>query len=383
MNAIKTAFFTSLLLFVFGFHYTFIGIILPFLQKEFGLTLASTASIVSMMFLGALIGSILGGKLADCVGRKKVLLATALIFLFCTLWFVFPRGGFDLIAARFGIGLASGAASSIVPLYLYEISPAKIRGNMVAFSQLMIMAGVIFSFIIGFLNLLDVSWRQMVAWGSLPFILLFLGYYPKMEDSHWKIAKEKKVSKGKYTRIQVIGYVLSIIQQTTGISAIIIFSPLIFQKLGFDSPLYYLSDSLVLTFINFLVTAWITKNIETQKRKFFLLLSLGGMTLALVILGVSTSYVAFGALILYVLSFSFGLGPVTCVVLTEIFPPAIRASAMGYAFMLNWLFLYIISFGNLFLFEFWGVSGTFFFYSVLSLLSFLFCWKCLPETKRT
>lgn len=162
---------------LFGFDTGVISGAIPFFQKDFNIDESMIELITSSGLLGAILGALFCGKVTDRLGRKKVILASAVIFAIGAIWSGHAVNVWNLIAARLFLGIAIGVSSFAVPLYIAEISPAKVRGTLVSMFQLMITIGVLVSYLsdLYFADETDMTcWRPMFYVGVIPaFILLF------------------------------------------------------------------------------------------------------------------------------------------------------------------------------------------------------------------
>ena len=132
---------------LFGFDTGVISGAIPFFQKDFGIDDSMVEVVTSSGLLGAILGALCCGKLTDRIGRRKVILTSAVIFAIGALWSGWAPGIYHLIAARLFLGVAIGISSFAVPLYIAEVSPAKSRGMFVAMFQLMITIGLLVSYL--------------------------------------------------------------------------------------------------------------------------------------------------------------------------------------------------------------------------------------------
>ncbi|MBQ7180050.1 MAG: MFS transporter [Bacteroidaceae bacterium] len=173
---------------LFGFDTGVVSGAIPFLQKDFGITDSGVELITTAGLLGAIIGALFGGKFTDRLGRRKILLASGLIFAVGALWSGLASSPASLTAARLFLGLAIGTSSFAVPLYLAEISPMGIRGTLVSMFQLMITIGILVAYFsdYAFADESNVaSWRPMFYVGVLPALILFCGMMLMPESPRW------------------------------------------------------------------------------------------------------------------------------------------------------------------------------------------------------
>lgn len=173
---------------LFGFDTGVISGAIPFFQKDFGIDDSMVEVVTSSGLLGAILGALCCGKLTDRIGRRKVILTSAVIFAIGALWSGWAPGIYHLIAARLFLGVAIGISSFAVPLYIAEVSPAKSRGMFVAMFQLMITIGLLVSYLsdLYFADETSVScWRPMFYVGVIPAIILFVGMLLVPPSPRW------------------------------------------------------------------------------------------------------------------------------------------------------------------------------------------------------
>ncbi|WP_397364530.1 D-xylose transporter XylE [Olleya sp. R77988] len=400
--------------------------------------------IVSSALIGCIIGGAFGGFVSKKLGRKKGLILAGILFLISALGssmpelFFRPIGELDhtfstiFIVYRILGGIGVGLASMLSPLYIAEIAPAKIRGRLVSYNQLAIVAGFMVVYFVNYFIsrgggsdawLNDVGWRWMFASEIIP-VGIFLGLLftvpdtPRSlmlrgkeeealqvltdingEEEATSILNEIKSSvvqnSGKLLSfgwlIIIIGVVLSIFQQFVGINVVLYYAPEIFKKMDMST-----NASLLFTIIvgiaNFLFTIIAIKTVDKYGRKPLMIIGALGMSIAMFALGFvffseATGYLALGCMMLYVASFALSWGPVTWVLLSEIFPNKIRGKAMAIAVAAQWIANYFVSLtfpmmdDNSYLTEQFNHGFAYWIYGIMSLLAMIFVWKLVPETK--
>ncbi|MFW5943670.1 MAG: sugar porter family MFS transporter [Bacteroidota bacterium] len=354
--------------------------------------------IVSITVLGAAVGALGSGRITDVLGRKKVLIITALIFAIGSVGLAAANSVAALIIWRGIIGIAIGVASYTVPLYISELSPTHVRGALVSINQLAITVGIFVSYLVdlGFANF-DEGWRWMFIVGLVPSLILFIGMFFLPETPRWlmnyktesqakkvldrvgepkrdevleqikiNIQKEReqpgilKALGAKWVRpALIIGIGIMLVQQLTGINTIIYYSPTIFEMAGFGAetgdPVYNaILPSLPIGFVNVLFTVVAIYLIDRWGRKPLLYLGLIGMIVALLAMGISFTFyqsvggaalkwVSFVSMIVYIPFFAVSLGPIAWVLISEIYPTKIRGLGMSIATMVNWVANFLIA----------------------------------------
>ncbi|MBI3212162.1 MAG: sugar porter family MFS transporter, partial [Simkania negevensis] len=359
--------------------------------------------------------------------RKKIVLSSAILFVFSAGGLAFSSSPLEMILWRFVVGFAIGVSSAMAPIYIAEISPRFMRGSLVSINQLAITIGILSSYLIGLLFVESENWRMMFGLAALPAILQFgvMIFFP--ESPRWLTSKEKvneafatlekyrgsredarleiehiqKMEKTKAPHFRELfrkgirlallaGVGVTIIQQITGINTIIYYAPTIFQFAGFESNKAAILATTLVGTINVLMTFVAIYLVDRVGRKPLLLLGLSGMVLSLIVLGIGFLFPTTGHIIgivsilsvlTYVASFAYSLGPIGWLLNSEIYPLHIRGRGMGVATCANWASNFIITLTFLNLVELLGKANTFWLYAVVGMLGLLFIWKKVPETK--
>lgn len=409
---------------LFGFDTAIINGALVFLKKDFGLTDAQTELAASSILFGAVAGAALAGWLTDRYGRRRLLFGAAALFTVSALAAAVPRTLTEFVVARFAGGLAIGVASLLVPLYIAEIAPARIRGQLVTLNQLAIVTGILLAYVASYylagwgLG----SWRWMFAAAAVPS-LLFMGTLLLVPESpRWLLGRDRAAEalatltrlngpaaatteaeeiqaalaeeQGAAARLRQprlrrplrIAVVLAVLQQITGINTILYYGSIILTEHSGQSAASAIGANALIGGINFAGTIVALFVIDRVGRKPLLLVASGGMALALGALVVALQLGAagpwlLGLIMLYVACFAVGLGPGVWVVITEIFPNAVRGRAASLATVALWVACTGISFTFLSLVKSVGLAGAFGLYALLSALTFGFVWRAVPETK--
>ncbi len=389
---------------------------LIFITNEFQLTPLKQGNIASFILIGAIVGSLSSGFLADWIGRRSTLILSALIYLITAVSVFFVHAFPYLMILRFATGLAVGITSILVPIYLAEIAPPSKRGAFVSFFQFSVTVGTLIAYLVNLMIAKNGDWRMMFFIAAIPAAFqlsafLFFPESPRWLLGHGKTHEAKNVMErigGDFVAIQTatdkipheslftsrfffliaIGLVLSAFQQLSGINAVAYFTPKIFNEAGFSDPNSAIIATVLVGITNVVSTFLTILLIDRYGRRKLLLISQFGIliTLLALILSFATKSpfidtIAIGAVLLYVFLYSLGLGPIVWVLISEIFPLAVRAKALALCTFISWMsnYLIVLTFPNLL--DSLGMSGTFAIYALLTLLSFLFCARYIPETK--
>ncbi|MBR2570090.1 MAG: sugar porter family MFS transporter [Paenibacillus sp.] len=415
---------------LFGFDTAVVSGAIGFMKEKFGLNEFQVGWAVSSLIVGCILGAALTGIIADKFGRKKVLIAAALLFIIGTLGSAIPSTFSGYIIARMIGGLGIGITSTLCPLYNAEIAPAKYRGRLVALNQLAVVTGI---FVVYFVNMgiagmgdhawgVENAWRWMFGVGVIPGVLFLVLLFFVPESPRWLITqgrpadslpilvkihgeelarqevldikesfKEKQGSlrdlfKPGLRLALIVGVMLAVLQQVTGINAVMYYAPEIFKQAGAGTN-GALVQTIMVGFINFVFTILALWLIDRVGRKALLLIGSSLMAVCLLVIGFAfqTGHTS-GLLILisilvYVAAFAISLGPVVWVIMSEIFPNHIRGKATAIASMMLWLADYVVSQSFPPLLSSAGPAITFWIFGVLALFTFLFTWRVVPETK--
>ncbi len=434
---LKVAIVASLGGLLFGYDTAVIAGVIGYLQIKFDLSPMMTGWAASSAIWGCVIGAMFAGALSDKMGRKKVLIITAILFFVSAVGAALANSLTIFILARLLGGLGIGAASMLSPLYISEIAPAKNRGMLVTLYQLAIVIGIN---LIYFVNLkisnygdeawnVEYGWRYMLASGILPALLFFILLFIVPESPRWLTKNGKadeallvleKVNgkdqakhvlkeildalkhetgtisdlfKPGLRKAMIVGIVLALFSQITGINAIIYYAPEIFKTAGFDTESSLLQTVIIgLTNTVFtFVAIWL---IDRAGRKTLLLWGVAGMIFSLLAIGLCYKYDLTNGpwllffIITYIASFASSLGPIPWVLISEIFPTKTRGIAMSFATVVLWIGVVLITQLTPVMLSSLGpdknTSGayTFWIFMINAIILFVFTWKVIPETKQ-
>jgi MFS transporter, SP family, galactose:H+ symporter len=420
---------------LFGYDTGVISGALLFLRQAFDLSPFMQGVLTSIALAGAAIGAALAGDLADRFGRRPVILVTALVFVAGSLVSAFAPTLLVLLGGRLLVGLGIGISSMLAPLYLAETAPAETRGALVSLNQLMITVGIVVSYLVGYAFAASGAWRWMLGLGALPGLVLAGGMLALPESPRWlaghgHIADARaalRALRGAYeradeidaelaqlqkdlareTRVErqgaavsvlspavrlplVVGVGLAAFQQVTGINTVIYFAPTIFQAAGLSSASASILATAGIGIVNVAMTLVAIRLIDRVGRRLLLLVGLGGMAVSLCALAATfamgggsglTGWLTAASLTAYVAFFAIGLGPVFWLLISEIFPLAVRGRGMSLATVANWAFNLVVALTFLILVDALGQAATFLVYAVLTAAAFVFTQRLVPETK--
>jgi sugar porter (SP) family MFS transporter len=413
---------------LFGYDTGVVSGALLFLHNSFGnVTSFQKELVTSFLLIGAAIGAALAGRLADRFGRRRLILATAVTFVAGVLGAAFAPTLPFLVAMRVVIGLAVGSASMTVPLYISELAPPRFRGALVSFNQLAITSGILISFLVDYWLASTQNWRLMFGLAAIPATLLFIGMLFQPESPHWLVFRKRddeartilqryrnpeddvdqeiedvhSVSGKKghlrdllapaVRKVVVIGILLAVFQQITGINTVIYYAPTLLKEAGFGSSAALLAN-VGNGVVNVALTIVAIRLLDRVGRRVLLITGTAGMAVALatiaLVFAIGGSHlhgvgaiVAIVALAVYTGSFAVGLGPVFWLLISEIYPQRIRGTAMSVATVMNWAANFVVTISFLSLLNAISSSGTFFLFAGLTVVALIYFIARVPETK--
>jgi SP family arabinose:H+ symporter-like MFS transporter len=425
--------------FLFGFDTAVVSGTLDHLVPQFQLSPAMTGITVAAALFGCIGGAAIAGTLSDAFGRKPILLLAALLFLLSAIGSALPQQVATLLAARFIGGVGVGMASMLSPMYLSEMSPPHRRGLMVALYQLAITIGILLAYfsnamLVNQLNpanfehgsfwhwlLIDEVWRGMFAMETLPAAGFFLLLLLVPESPRW-LAKHERHHEAQtiLTRLVgsdqarsemqairtalaeeggslrellkpglrialVIGIALPFFSQASGINAVMYYGPDMLSSAGWKIN-ESLGGQVLVGFVNMIFTFVAILCVDRFGRKPLLYTGVFGVLFTLIGAGLllvtgQTGWPFLLSLILFVACFAFSLGPVTWIVVSELFPTRIRGRAMSVATMTIWIANTALMFLVPIIGDTLGLAWTFWLFALLVAPCLLLTWKLVPETK--
>lgn len=413
---------------VFGYAAGVIAAAGPELTSQFGLSAAAMSIVASALLLGALIGACVVSRLELRYSTRTLLaLAATIAGVGALLSALVPTGSIGLlIATRAIIGLGVGIISVSAPRYLSETSPSSIRGSRVAKFQLMICVGFLASYFSGLLFSGPDGWRFMFALTAVPCVALVAlmsrstptptdlyrsGHRDELTqllralepDRDASAATDdlvatfeapqiswREVFASKRRRVLVLGLVFAVGQILTGINAIMYFAPQIFADAGFTSATSAIIATIIVGSVNVAATFVAIRYIDRFGRRPLLIVGLtvmvaSGLTIALVSMTMGTGgvagYVTLVAVLMFVASFAMSMGPVTWVLIGELFPSEMRDKAMSLALSANWGTNLVLSLAFLPLMQIVGTGVVFAVFALINLALLVFVLRRLPETR--
>ncbi|XP_054799963.1 probable polyol transporter 4 isoform X1 [Prosopis cineraria] len=410
-----------------------------FIQEDLKITEVQQEVLVGILSIISLLGSLMGGKTSDAIGRKWTIALAAAVFQTGGAVMALAPSFKVLMIGRLLAGVGIGFGVMIAPVYIAEISPAIARGSLTSFPEIFINLGILLGYISNYVFSglpAHISWRVMLGVGLLPSVIIAVALFVIPESPRWlvvqnridearmvlsKINESDKEAEEKLAEIQVAagianaekyesqavwkellypsppvrrmlitGCGIQIFQQVTGIDTTVYYSPTIFKNAGITGNTQLLAATVAVGFTKTMFILVAIFLIDKLGRKPLLFVSTIGMTVCL--FGLSLSLAFFGhekaGIIMAIISvcgnvafFSIGLGPICWVVSSEIFPLRLRAQASALGAVGSRVSSGVISMSFLSISRAITVAGTFFVFGIISCSAVAFVYYCVPETK--
>lgn len=413
---------------LFGFDEGVIAGALGPLRHDLGIDPLAEGMMTSAVPFGAFVGAILGGHFAASAGRRRLLLVAAVLFTVGAVLSAIAGGLWTLTGARLVIGLGVGVAAMMAPLYISESAPARERGMLVSIYQLAVTLGILGAYVVGYV--FEDGWRMMFAVGAVPAIMLFVGMFFASDTPRWlamqgrdaearrALARMRGRSEGdgkvvaEFEEIRasatvderrkarfsdllkpeirpalIVAMGLFLLQQLSGINAVIYFAPTVFEHAGFSSSTNTILATAGIGLVNVLMTVVGMMLIDRIGRRLLLLIGFAGTAVALgvIAIGAATSMpgmgtITFAALVLYISAFAIAIGPMPWVMMSEVFPLDVRALGMSLASLVNWGFNFLVVFSFPVLVAEFGLAVVFGLYATVCIFGLAFTMWLVPET---
>ncbi|XP_057527289.1 probable plastidic glucose transporter 3 [Amaranthus tricolor] len=414
--------------FLFGYHLGVVNDTLESISIDLGFHGNTMAEglVVSMSLGGAFIGSLFSGSIADYFGRKRSFQLGALSMIIGASMSAATSSLTGMLIGRFFVGIGMGLGPAVAALYVAEVSPTYVRGTYGSFTQIAACLGLMGSFVIGMPAKESKDWWRVCFWVSvIPAALLALSIELCAESPHWLFKKGRSIEAeveferllgglhvksaiselskldrgeeadsvkfselfhGRHFKVVFIGSVLFALQQLSGINAVFYFSSSVFKSAGVPSN----TANMFVAVVNLSGSCTATILMDKLGRRVLLLGSFLGMAMSLGLQIVAASsfvspvasvYLSVGGVLLVVLTFSLGAGPVPSLLLSEMFPNRIRAKAMAWCMAVHWGVNFFVGLLFLRLLEQLGPKLLYTFFATCCLIGFAFTKKNVLETK--
>ena len=412
--------------FLFGFDTAVISGATEALRARFALDSGALGFTVASALIGTIVGSLAAGRPAERYGRRAVLMAIAVLYLVSAVGCGLAWDWYALVAFRFIGGLAIGSASVVAPMYIAEISPAALRGRLVAFSQLNVVTGILAAYLSNYLVAGAVggpdtpAWRWMLAMPVLPAAVFLLYVLRIPESPRWLVKQHRRneavavlgtlgnpqpeavvaeiaeslheetvsasepLFQRKYRLPVLLAVMVASFNQLAGINALIYYTADIFRMAGAERA-SALGQSVIIGVTNLAFTIAAMTVIDRVGRKLLLLIGSAGLAVCLGLTAWAFHTGAGGRLVLvsliaYIAFFAFSQGAVIWVYLSEIFPNRVRARGQALGSFVHWAWAALVSWTFPVIAERSGASA-FGFFAVMMVLQFVMVLAFLPETK--
>lgn len=415
---------------LYGYDLGIIAGAILFIKHSIAMTDAQSSFLVAAVLGGGAIATLVSGTLADWFGRKKMIIAAAVIFLLGVFSLAFANTYSMVLLGRLTQGIGVGIVTIIIPLYLAESLPPQVRGRGISAFQLLLTFGILMASLVGLYFTPTGNWRGMFLSASIPGLILLIGGLMLPSSPRWLFRKgrvEQALKVLKKTRdadhaqreinemhelIQLnkknfgdffkamreskifipacIVFAVAGLQQLMGINSILQFSAYILKSGGLSANITAMLGSTAITLVNFIMTILAFLLVDKIGRKSLLTMGTFGCTVFLLALGaihflLATSsikgYLMLAGIIGFVLSYAIGPGVCVWLVISELMPERVRSTGMSVALFFNSMVSTLFASCFLPLVNHIGYSGLFTFCAIAAACYFVIAWKLLPETK--
>lgn len=405
-----------------GYNTAVIAGALPFIAEWFAIGPFMQGVDVASILLGGFVGSLLAGGLIPRFGERPILLITAVLFIVGPIGSAIASSVPVMLMWRFIAGLGVGAATMVVPLYVSETAPTRLRGALVSVIQLAITIGILISYVAGTLWTPSGNWQAMLAAGALPALLMLLGLVFVPESPRWLLQKGRRADAERaharligrraeplpeilhsdasadwrllFTRrnrpVLLLATGLFAFANLSGIDAILYYAPVIFANIGIGGTLGPILATTGVGAVNVAATILAMAMIDRVGRRPLLIWGTAPMAMSLIVLAVAllagqgsawANTLAVVCLCLFVLAFAISLGPLPYVLMAEIFPQALRGQGMGIASATAWGVNVLVSISFPVLVDALGVAIVFAAFGLICLAALTFVLAMVPETR--
>jgi sugar porter (SP) family MFS transporter len=412
---------------LYGYDMGIIAAAIIFVKRSFSLSTEIEELVVSVVLVGAMAGALIGGAVADRIGRRATLVWASIIFIAGSLLAPLAPNAFTLIVARVIIGAGIGFTSVTAPVYVSELAPPQSRGMLIGLYQLALTIGIALADLVGYWLAPYEFWRWMFGLAVVPTVLFLLVIITVPESPRWLFAhgraKDAEVVLSSYTDLQGARVLLddiieglktpieqrwgalwspavrgslfiacgfTVLQQVTGINTIIYYGPQIFELAGFSSHANAILATFVIALMNVAATIVGILLVDRVGRKPLLYVGVTGMTLSLfalawgfhhkATLGPALGVIAVSSLLTYIACFAFSMGAIAWILVSEVFPLRVRGRGVAAATLGSGISNFLVSLTFLSVIHAVGDAATFAIFGMLSVVTLIFIRLAVPET---
>jgi sugar porter (SP) family MFS transporter len=411
--------------FLFGFDTAVISGVEQHIQKLFHLSSFVHGFTISSALIGTVTGALISGRPADRFGRKPILYIIAALYVMTAIGSALANNVSTFIIFRFLGGIGVGASSVVAPMYIAEISPAKIRGRMTALFQFNVISGILIAYVSNYLlrEAGTEPWRWMLGVAGVPASLFLVLLYiipesprflikigqidvartilqkievtsveAEIEEIRLSVSKSESGEQTLFSRLYIkpisVAFLVAMFNQFSGINAILYYAPRIFELSGLTNS-DSMFQSILIGVTNGIFTILGLTLIDRVGRKKLLVTGSLGMSVCLGLVARTFYMQEFSGyglliyLIIYIMFFAFSTGAVIWVLIAEIFPNNVRGKGQSFGSFTHWFFAALITF----LFPViekisrYGVGNAFMFFAIMMVVQVIVVWKYFPETK--
>jgi sugar porter (SP) family MFS transporter len=413
---------------LYGYDMGIIAAAAIFVKRSFALSTLAEELVVSVVLIGSMTGALVGGAVADRIGRRTTLVWAAGIFIVGSLLAPLATNVTVLILARAIIGLGVGFTSVTAPVYVSELAPPQSRGMLIGLFQFALTVGIALADLVGYVLADQQAWRPMFGLAVVPTVMFLAVILTVPESPRWLFAHDREkdaenvllsytdssgaqqflidIQEGLAAPVEqrwsalwspavrgslVIAVGMTVLQQVTGINTIIYYGPQIFAFAGNASHSSAILATFAVAVVNVVATVVGISLVDRVGRKPLLYVGVTGMTLALfalsyafshnATLGPSLGPIAIVCLMVYIACFAFSLGAIAWILVAEVFPLRVRGRGVAAGTIGSGISNFIVSLTFLSLIESIGSARTFAIYGAMSIVTLLFVRFVVPETR--
>lgn len=401
---------------LFGYDTGVMSGALLFVGPEFDMSAQQEGLVTSMLLVGAAVGALAAGRVADGMGRRRTLIVGGLIFLAGSVWCALAGSTAQLATARAVLGVAVGAVSIVSPMYISEITPAAVRGRMVSLNTLMIVVGQLVAYGVNSVLASTGSWQWMLGLAAVPGAALAIGMFFLPDTPVWLASqglhddaaavrarvgageeKGASPSTGEWAALSThrwmrwavgLAMLMGLTQQITGVNAIVYFAPTMMNQVGLSTT-NSVYTSMVIGVVSVIACVVGMRVVDRVGRRRLLMVGLGGNVVSLVVLAVVYHFaqdstplamVSLACMAAFIACQQAAVSPATWLLISEIVPAQVRGLGMGIAGLALWVSNWVVAQFFLPVVEWLGGSLAFGIFAVLGVVALGYTRALVPET---